>query len=651
MSVYNQSRKNIVLLIFATILGVIVLRLFYLQMVEKKYRLLATEQAVQRKVVYPTRGIIYDRNGKAVVNNDALYDLTVIPSEVQQMDTAYFCQLLGIDTADFSLRMHRARVRNGRVRPSVFAPLLPQEIYGRLQENIYQFPGFDLVERPVRHYPYHCGGNIWGLISEADSSIIKKSNYFYQAGDFVGITGLERTYEPVLMGQRGIHYVVRDVHNRVMGSYEKGKYDTAAISGKNLRLALDIDLQVLGEKLMQNKVGSIVAIDPQTGGILAMVSSPGFDPNILSGSDRGNNYMKLLRDPAKPLFNRAIQAMYPPGSTFKPLDALVALDEGVITPSFGINCVGYYYGCGRVLHCTEHWAGHSKNLETAIAWSCNSYFFDVFRKIIDHTHDVVNGLIRWKKYMNSFGLGKRLGIDIPGESSGYIPDTAHYNRVFGDGHWNSCTIVSCGIGQGEVLETPLQIANGVCMIANHGYYYTPHFVNNIDGDTSLLAPFHQKHVVTHIPDSMFQTVIEGMAQVVEHGTGASVKIPGIIMCGKTGTAQNPHGKDHSLFEAFAPRKNPRIAIAVVVENAGYGATYAAPMASLMIEKYLNDSIAAGPRTVLKDRLINTTILPDYLMEEMKARKRAADSIKKIVAKAETKKYLPAAAGYAVNRKP
>jgi penicillin-binding protein 2 len=650
MSAYNQSRKNIILVIFVAILAVIAMRLFYLQVIEKKYRLLATEQAVQRKVVYPTRGIIYDRQGKAVVNNDALYDLMVTPREVKQMDTAYFCELLGIDTADFRKKLHRAVVRNGWVRQSVFAPLLPKDVYGRLQENIYQFPGFDLVERPVRHYPYHCGGNIWGLIGEVDSSIIKRSNYFYQAGDFVGITGLERTYEPVLMGQRGIHYVVRDVHNRVMGSYDHGKYDTAAIAGKNLRLALDIDLQQFGEKLLQNKVGSIVAIDPKTGGILAMVSSPAYDPNSLTGSDRGNNYMELLRDPGKPLFNRAIQAMYPPGSTFKPLDALVALDEGVITPAYGIHCVGFYYGCGRVLHCTEHWPGHSKNLETAIAYSCNSYFFDVFRKIIDHAGNVAQGLTQWKNYMNAFGLGHTLGIDIPGESSGNIPDTSHYDQIFGTGHWNSCTIISCGIGQGEILETPLQIANGVCLIANHGYYYTPHFVKSIDGDTTLLAPFHKKHVVTRIPDTMYRTVVAGMAQVVAHGTGRFVQVPGVEMCGKTGTAQNPHGKDHSLFEAFAPRTNPRIAIAVVVENAGYGATYAAPIASLMVEKYLNDTIAAGPRTALKERMINTVILPDYLMKDLKKNKQEQDSVKKVAAALKDKKRQPRKA-YAVNQHP
>lgn len=627
MSIYNQSRKNIILLIFFSIFGVIGLRLFYLQVVEKKYRILATEQAVQRLVVYPTRGIIYDRNGNAIVNNDALYDLMVTPREVKTgMDTSLFCQLLGIDTSQFRMRMHKAVVRNGWMRPSVFAPLLPLDVYGRLQESLYQFPGFTLVERPVRNYPFHCGGDIWGLIGEADSSIIKKSDYFYQAGDFLGITGLERAYEPVLMGQRGIHYVVRDVHNRIMGSYEDGKFDTAAVAGKNLTLALDMPLQLFGEKLMQNKIGAIVALDPKTGGVLAMVSSPDFDPNMLTGSDRGKNYLKLLRDPAKPLYNRATQAMYPPGSTFKPLEALVALDEHVITPSFGIYCVGYYYGCGRVLHCTEHWAGHSKDLETAIAYSCNSYFFDVFRKIVNNAGSVEMGLARWKKYMNNFGLGHRLGIDIPGESPGYIPDTAHYNKVFGEDRWNSCSIVSCGIGQGEILETPLQMANGVCIIANRGYYYTPHFVTSIDGNTRLLAPFHQKHVVTDIPDSIYQYVINGMAQVVQHGTGAASQIPGIIMCGKTGTAQNPHGKDHALFIAFAPKDHPKIAIAVVVENAGFGATWAAPIASLMVEKYLNDTIAAGPRTALMNRMMNAVILPDSLKQFIEPVNSRLDSL-------------------------
>ncbi|GAA4301838.1 penicillin-binding protein 2 [Compostibacter hankyongensis] len=644
MPVYNQSRKNVIRALFIAVICILGLRLFYLQIMEKKYRLLATAQAIQRKTVYPTRGIIYDRKGRAVVNNDALYDLMVTPSEVKSLDTAYFCSLLNIDIPTFRTRLHRAMVRNGPVRPSVFAPLLPQDVFGRLQENIYQFPGFDLVERPVRNYPFGVGAHIFGFIGEVDSNVIKR-NSLYQAGDFIGITGLEQTYEPILMGQRGVNYVVRDVRNRIVGSYENGTYDTAAIAGKNLHLALDIKLQQLGEELLHGKIGSIIAIDPQTGGVLTMVSSPEFDPNALKGAEKGNNYIKLLRDPAKPLFNRAIQAAYPPGSTFKPLDALAALDLGVITPAFGISCTGAYYGCGRVMHCTEHWAGHSRDLRTAIAWSCNSYFADIYRKIIDQRHNVVAGLQSWKKYMNAFGLGQRLGIDLPHEGTGNIPDTGTYNRLFGKGHWSSCSIISCAIGQGEVLETPLQIANAMCIIGNHGYYYTPHFVVSVDNDSSLLSPFHIKHTVTHIPDEMYQVVVNGMEDVVKQGTGRIAQIEGISVCGKTGTAQNPHGKDHSLFAAFAPKDHPRIAIAVVVENAGYGATYAAPIASLMMEQYLKDSIPSGPRTELMKRMKNTTILPQYLLDEMKQMK-AKDSIR-IVKKERREK----AREVAVNWKP
>lgn len=617
MDASNQPRKNILLFIFFILFAVIAVRLFYIQVIDQKYRKLAENQAIKKETIYPSRGLILDRNGKVLVNNRAMYDLMVTPNKVKNIDTVHFCRLLDIDTAYFKKRIHRAIIRNGYVRPTIFMPMLSKEVYGRIQENMYLFPGFELVKRPARYYPYNCGAHIFGYIHEVDSAMIKQSHYFYQSGDLAGVTGLERTYEAVLRGKRGVKYVVRNVYNRVVGPYANGQYDTAAIAGKDIRLSLDVDLELFGKKLLKNKIGSIVAIDPKTGGILAIVSSPDYPPDMLSGANQGNNYMKLLRNPEKPLFNRAIQGTYPPGSTFKPIDALVALDENVITPDYGIHCTGAYYGCGRVLHCTEHWAGHSKNLETAIIWSCNSYFFDIFRKIIDHKHDPALGLVDWNHYMHSFGLGHKLGIDLPGESPGNIPDTAHYNRIFGKGRWNSCNIISCGIGQGEVLETPLQMANAVCIIANHGYYYTPHLAYAIDGDTTLLKPFHQKHTVTHIPDHYYQTVIKGMRGVVTQGTGRFSQIPGVEMCGKTGTAQNPHGKDHSLFTAFAPMDHPEIAVAVIVENAGYGATYAAPMASLMIEKYLNDTIADGHRTALMKRMENTTILPENIMEYRK----------------------------------
>lgn len=622
MPVFNQSRKKVISLIFLVVILLIVLRLFFLQVLQKKYRILANEQAIERKILYPTRGIIFDRSGKAVVNNDALYDLEVTPYQVKHMDTGYFCQLLGIDPAEFRHRIHEAIVKNSRFRPTVFAPLLPQEIYGRLEENIYQFPGFELVKRPVRHYPYQVGAHIFGYIGEVDSATIRASHDFYQAGDFVGKTGLEKSYESVLMGKRGVEYIVRDSRNRPQGPYGGGAFDTAAVPGRNLHLFLDIGLQQLGEALMKNKIGGIVAIDPSTGGVLALVSSPDFDPALLRGADRAQNYTRLYEDPELPLFNRAIQATYPPGSTFKPVDALIALHNKAITPAWGIDCRGWYFGCGTPRRCTETLPGHGANLLNAMAYSCNSYFFQVFRFIIDQGHNPELGLAMWDHYVHEFGLGKKLGIDLPGEYSGNIPDTAHYNQVFGADRWNSCSAVSLGIGQGEITETPLQIANLMCILANHGYFYTPHLVKSIDGENALLTKYRIRHEVARVSEANYQIVTQGMAEVVEKGTGKDASIPGIEICGKTGTAQNyaiENGnrielKDHSLFAAFAPREHPRIAIAVVVENAGFGATWAAPIASLMIEKYLNDTIATD-RLALLQRLESANLIPLHIQVE------------------------------------
>jgi len=631
MSVFNQSRKNVILLIILGISGVILLRLFILQNLEKKYKLLANEQAIERKVVYPSRGIIYDRNGRVVVNNNDLYDLMVTPAAIKNMDTVFFCRLLGMDKAVFLKLIARAIIRNSRVRPSIFIPLLTPEEYGRIQENIYQFPGFELVERPVRDYPYPAGASIFGYIGEVDSGTIRRSNNFYQPGDFIGKNGLERSYEKVLMGKRGVRYLVRDVMNRPQGPYAGGAYDTAAVSGRDLHLALDIDLQTLGENLMQNKIGAIVAIDPKTGGILALVSSPDFNPSLLRGADRSANYAKLIRNPEEPLFNRAIQAEYPPGSTFKPVDALIALNEGVITPSFGVVCLGAYYGCGRIIKCTEHAPGHASNLLKAIAYSCNSYFLEVFRMIIDQNHQVVAGLASWDHLVRQFGLGHKLGIDLPGESSGYIPDTTHYNKVFGQDRWNSCSVVSVGIGQGETVETPLQIANLMCIIANHGYYYIPHLVMKIDGVSGMLHKYKVRYEVPKVNEFDYQTVIKGMEGVVQLGTGRDAQIQGINICGKTGTAENYkiiNGvriklQDHSLFAAFAPMEDPKIAISVVVENSGFGATWAAPIASLMMEKYLNDSIATD-RLPLLQKIEKANLIPHYIIRQL-----LADSLNRV----------------------
>ncbi|MET6999803.1 penicillin-binding protein 2 [Chitinophaga defluvii] len=622
MSVYNQPRRRVIQMIMIGMILLIVARLFVLQVVEKKYAKLADANAVSRKVVYPSRGIIFDRKGKSILGNDAMYDLVVIPANAKNIDTAYLCQILNIDKEEYKKRMLTAILKNGRVRQSVFAPLLPPEVFGRLQESMYLFqPGFELVQRQIRSYPYAAAASILGYIGEISPQLLDNEAYkAYQMGDYLGLTGLEKTYENVLMGQRGIQYLVKDNLNRPQGPYENGEFDSAAVAGKNLRLSLDIELQVLGENLMKNKIGSIVAIDPTTGGILAMVSSPTFDPNLLTGSYRSANFSRLYQDTTKPLFNRALQARYPPGSTFKPMIALVALDEGVITPSYGYPCGGAYYGCSRPIRCTHSGGGHAANLRLALANSCNSYFSHVYRLSVDAQKFggiKIGGMQKWADYMHAFGFGHRIGVDVPGENGGLIPDSAFYNRRY-KGSWNSCTSVFLGIGQGEVLLTPLQMANAMCIVANKGYYYIPHFVRSIDNDdTDLLAKYKEKHVVAHISDSAYQTVINGMTDVIERGTGRKAAIEGVRVGGKTGTAENKaiiNGvltaqKDHSMFVAFAPADNPKIAIAVVVENAGFGATYAAPIASLMMEKYLKDSIPAKRNPVVKFLLEANTIPP------------------------------------------
>jgi len=621
MSVYNQPRRRVIQLIILGMVLLIVTRLFFLQVVEKKYSKLADANAVLRKVVYPSRGMIYDRKGRSVLRNDVMYDLVVTPASVKNIDTNYLCQILQIDREEFRKRIVTAIIKNGRVRQSVFSALLPPDMFGKLQESMYLFqPGFELVQRQIRSYPYSAAANILGYIGEVSPQLLAKPAFSaYQMGDYLGMTGLEKTYEGILMGTRGIQYLVKDNLNRPQGPYEKGEFDTAAIAGKNLRLSLDIDLQVLGERLMRNKIGSIVAIDPQTGGILTMVSSPTFDPNLLTGSYRARNFSKLFVDTTKPLFNRATQATYPPGSSMKPLTALVALDEGVITPAFGFPCRGGYANCGKFIRCTHNTPGHAANLRLAIANSCNAYFVHLYRLEVDAAKfgGLRKGHQKWYDYMTSFGLGHRLGVDIPGEYSGYAIDTAGMNKRY-NGMWSSCSELYVGMGQGAVVVTPLQMANAMCIIANRGYYYLPHFVQSIDNDNSnLLAKYKERHTVAHISDTSYSSVVYGMEDVVERGTGRSAMIEGITVCGKTGTAENNaivNGvlkklKDHSVFVAFAPRDNPKIAIAVIVENAGFGATYAAPIASLIMEKYLNDTISVKRKPVVKNMLEYNTLDP------------------------------------------
>lgn len=629
MPVFNQSRSYIIRIIFLVTFLVIIAQLFNLQVISGKYQQLAQDNAVFRKVVYPSRGIIYDRKGKAILNNTLMYDLMVTPSEVKRVDTAYLCHLLDIDTVEFKSRIINAILRNGRYRPSPFEELLTPQKYARLDENMWRFSGgFYLQERPVRTYPFNVGAHLIGYIGEVDSAIIARSNGFYEPGDYAGRSGIEAYYERILMGQRGVQFLIKDNKNRLVGSFEKGAFDTAELAGRGLRTYLDVEVQQLAEKLMTNKVGAVVAIEPKSGGIIAMVSGPNYNPNNLTGPEKKRNYSKLVLDVAGPLLNRAIKGQYPPGSTFKPIGGLVALDEGLIDAGYGYNCGGVYYNCGiGKPKCTHAGGGHARNLRLAIANSCNSYFTHVYRMAVDNPKygGTEKGYTRWKEYMNAFGLGIKLGVDLPSEDRGNIPDTSVYNKEYRNS-WNSCTNLTLGIGQDKMTATPLQLANSMCLIANKGYYYVPHFVKSIDGETkedTILNKFRVKHeVLTSIPDTAYEAVISGMQDVVEHGTATAARIPGINICAKTGTAQNFRiidGKkvelnENSMFVCFAPRENPKIAIAVVVENAGYGSTSAAPIASLLIEKYLNDTLRPE-RVAQAEALASKNLMPGYLVRE------------------------------------
>jgi penicillin-binding protein 2 len=626
MPVFNQSRSYIIRILFVLAFFIILAQLFNLQLLSSEYEIKAQQNALLKKTVYPARGIIYDRKNRPLVKNTLMYDLMVIPSEARGVDTAYLCHLLEIDTAEFNKRIVAAIIKNTSSRASAFEELLSPEKYARLEENMWRFGnGFFLQERQVRTYPFDAGAHFLGYIGEVDSGIIARSNGFYEPGDYIGRTGLENTYEKVLMGERGLQVLVKDNRGRIRGSYANGAMDEPAIAGQALHTYVDAELQQLAEKLLKNKIGAIVAIDPKTGGILAMASGPDFSPNDLTGSTFRKTYSKLLLDVSRPLFNRAIKGQYPPGSTYKPVGALIGLDEGVITPKSSIACTGAYYGCARPVKCTEHWMGHSSSLRTAIAYSCNSFFSMAYRATVDNPRigNVKDGYAKWKEYVNAFGYGHQLGVDLPSEDNGNISDTSFYNKRY-NGYWNSCTNVSLGIGQGEMLVTPLQIANVMSIIGNKGYYYIPHFVQSIEdreANDTLLSKFKVRHKIpVHIPDTLYNVVIQGMHDVTMVGTAAYIpKIPGVDICAKTGTAENKivldgkviQLKDHSVFGAFAPMQDPKIAIAVIVENGGYGATWAGPMAYLMIEKYLTDSLRADRKAEV-ERISTANLMPGYL---------------------------------------
>jgi penicillin-binding protein 2 len=591
-------RQRTLLIIFITVAFIYLCRLFYLQIIDDSYFLSAQNNVLQEQTIYPARGLIYDRNGELLVYNDAIYDLSVMPEQVKNLDTLAFCEVLGITKEDFIKKFDKMKKQKGYApwKPAVFERQITIPTYAAFQEKLYDFQGFFVEVRTDRKYQHNNAAHVMGYIGEVTDRDIEKSEGYYRMGDFIGISGVERTYEKELGGKKGTRYVLVDSKSRSQGRYKNGEFDTAAVAGQNINLSIDYKLQELGELLMLNKTGSIVAIEPQTGEILSLVSSPAYNPNLLIGRDRGNKYMELLRDPMKPLFNRPLSAPYPPGSIFKILMALTGQQEKVLNPATTYGCHHGYMFVG----CHPH--GSPLPLRPAIAVSCNAYFCQVYRSIVNnprypHAEDAYNSFY---KHIASFGLGKKLGVDLYGEGNGFLPPATYYDKIYGRYRWQATTTISLGIGQGELGITPIQMANATATVANRGYYITPHIVKKIGGKTNPNPQFNKKNWTT-IDTSYFPIVIEGMQDVVERGTAYIARIPGISMAGKTGTAQNPHGKDHSVFFAFAPVDNPKIAIAVVVENAGFGATWAAPIASLMIEQYLTGKHNTRPH--LKENML------------------------------------------------
>jgi len=595
------SRKYVIIFIFTMVLVLFIVKLYYLQVVENKYSTSAKNLVIRTITEYPMRGLIYDRNGKLIVYNDAVYDLMVIPRQIKNFDTAEFCTLLNIDSTYFKKRMKKA-IRYSRYKPSVFIKQLSKDEYAKIEDKMYKFKGFFVQRRALRKYTKPIAGHLLGSVGEVNQRDLKRDRY-YCSGDYIGKSGIERFYEKLLRGSKGTTMIQVDVHNRNKGSYQNGKYDTLAVPGKNLTLSIDADLQAYGEKLMQNKVGSIVIIEPKSGDILAMISSPGFDLNLLIGRARSKNYTLLRNDSLKPLMNRAVMGAYPPGSTFKMINALVALQERAITRNTKFTCQGPE---SVPIRCTHH---HKTPLalNEAIKQSCNPYFWNTFKSLLNKpslggTHQAYE---KWYNDVKSFGFGQKFNTDIPFELKGNIPSRAYFDKLY-RGSWNALTVRSLAIGQGEILVTPIQLANLAAVIANKGYYYPPHFLRQAVGEDSIMALFRTK-INTSVEPKYFDIVQHAMRDVfsMEHGTAHYYEVDTLQQCGKTGTVQNPHGEDHSLFIAFAPLDNPKIAVSVVVENGGYGSKWAAPIASLLIEKYLTGTVK---RKRLEKRMLDGDLI-------------------------------------------
>ena len=597
---FEIKKKNILIAGTLAVALVFLIRLFNLQIIDEEYKITASNNAFRYDVQYPARGLVLDRNGEMLVANETSYDIMITPIEVREFDTLDLCHIFGLDVPSVKERLAEYKKNRRRIGYQSF-PFVKQVTasqYSLFHEKSWKFPGFSAISRTLRTYPFNAGGNLLGYITEADTSFLRR-NPEYKMGDYIGRTGIEQSYEHILKGEKGYNIYLRDVHNQVKSSFADGKYDKPAIPGKTIISSIDAKLQQYGEMLMQNKVGSVVAIEPSTGEILALISSPGIEVSKLASINKF--YGEIVTDPYKPMFNRATMSPYPPGSVFKLVNALIGLEEGVLESETRYSCYGGYT-VGRGVACHPH--SSPTDLTESIMMSCNTYYCIAFRDIIDNPKygSVTEGFERWREMVMSFGFGQKLGSDLPSEQGGTLPTSGTYDKIHGKNRWKSLSIISLAIGQGELGTTPLHLANLAATIANRGYYYTPHLIKG-SPDTLLNPQFLEKHY-TLVDTTNFHKVIEGMYLAVNSlpGSGATARVaavPGLDICGKTGTAQNPHGRDHSVFICFAPRDNPKIAVAAYIENAGFGATWAAPIASLIIEKYLTREIS---RLYLEERI-------------------------------------------------
>ena len=606
-------RKGLLPAIIIISAVIILARIFYLQLVDENLKLQAENNAIKKVFDFPERGYIYDRNGKLLVANQPSYDIMVVPREIKNIDTLGFCNLLGITKEYFIKQVEKAKVYSPRL-PSVFLSQLNKREYAGFQEKERKFEGFYVQKRALRDYQVNYGANIFGFITQVNQGIIEKNPY-YNSGDLIGKQGVEQEYEETLRGIKGVKYLLRDKHNKIIGPYKEGKFDTIAQQGNDLTLTIDAELQKYGTELMINKRGGIIAIEPKSGEILALISAPTYDPALLVGRQRSKNYTNLYLDSiAKPLYDRALQAEYPPGSPFKIVTGLIALHEEVIDENTGFVCNhGFFYARGAFMKC--HDSGVSR-LNNGFYNSCNTYFASIYRKTIEKYKSPGYAVDNWSKHVKSFGLGDFLGTDMPIGRKGLVPDTKFYkkHRNYNPDQIRSSYIISNAIGQGEVLTTPIQLANMMAVVANKGYYYTPHIVKKIK-DKEIDIKYRTKHVST-IDSKHFDPVIQGLADVYNIGTASSLKVKDLEICGKTGTAENKirvagktyQLKDHSIFVAFAPKENPTIAIAVFIENGYWGARWAGPIATLMVEKYIKGEIT---RKDLENRMLNGSIQDEY----------------------------------------